>query len=675
MAKSSLATVTKSDSSYSSRTANTVIDTITLHCLTNRNTCEQLYTYYSSNNRSSHYVIDVNGAIWSLVDEKYAANCTDNASINNRSISITIAADRLAPFEISNKAILSLQNLLVELCTRHEDNLLKLVWNSSSVYRASRHNGSNINFFSDFTDANCKDTSLVSITPEVVTRVNSQLIKDRLEEEDEEAAADVPPAQTSGNATVNTASMVSKEDVVSSTNYLSESSMQINARYIWQYLGSKEWTLNAVAGLLGNMQCESTLNPGLGEFGGSGFGLVQWTPKSKFTNWLHTNLPGVPDDDIDGQLARIVYEAENNLQYSKTSDYNYDFSTYIKSDETPYNLACAFVFNYERPGVVCWGFHTNSWDRKSVYCSKTASSSCVGNCVACLPCYKAAFGETATAAMAEINRENLRKRRGGCAEEWYTFLLPYSNLTPPSVYGLQITEIGADFVEAKCYLSEMATGLKLRLNVLDNKDKVIEKADVEVEAKAEEAIFRVEKLKPDTEYFLQLAINPSEEESETESDTDSEEEKESKPCLITFKTTDGRPESVDGVHLTSLNLPLPDHEFEVTFDPPESWGYWVEKSSLTLHGYVVEIIINGKVEKSYPLVIPDGTFKITPADINSLLDIKVKPGDTLQVGLRTWAVNSKGKELFDEAYSKTSNPILLVVNNHKVFLPKEKYKV
>ena len=37
--------------------------------------------------------------------------------------------------------------------------------------------------------------------------------------------------------------------------------MEVNARYIWAYLQMQGWTLNAVAGVLGNMQSESAINP------------------------------------------------------------------------------------------------------------------------------------------------------------------------------------------------------------------------------------------------------------------------------------------------------------------------------------------------------------------------------------------------------------------------------
>ena len=46
-----------------------------------------------------------------------------------------------------------------------------------------------------------------------------------------------------------------------SSNTLNMEQMKINATYIWNALGSQGWTLNAVAGMLGNMQSESALNP------------------------------------------------------------------------------------------------------------------------------------------------------------------------------------------------------------------------------------------------------------------------------------------------------------------------------------------------------------------------------------------------------------------------------
>lgn len=47
----------------------------------------------------------------------------------------------------------------------------------------------------------------------------------------------------------------------SSSNALTTEQMKVNAQYIWNYLKNFGWTKNAVAGMLGNMQSESTINP------------------------------------------------------------------------------------------------------------------------------------------------------------------------------------------------------------------------------------------------------------------------------------------------------------------------------------------------------------------------------------------------------------------------------
>ena len=46
-----------------------------------------------------------------------------------------------------------------------------------------------------------------------------------------------------------------------SSNPLTYEQMKINATYISNYLLSKGWTLNAISGMLGNMQSESAINP------------------------------------------------------------------------------------------------------------------------------------------------------------------------------------------------------------------------------------------------------------------------------------------------------------------------------------------------------------------------------------------------------------------------------
>ena len=138
-----------------------------------------------------------------------------------------------------------------------------------------------------------------------------------------------------------------------SSNYLTYNQMKVNAEYIYKALKDKGWTLNAVAGMLGNMQRESTLNPGIwqnNDVGNTtgGYGLVQWTPATKYINWL---LPGSDASTMDNNISRILYELENNLQWISTELYPMSFKEFTTSTQRPEDLASVFLYNYERAGV------------------------------------------------------------------------------------------------------------------------------------------------------------------------------------------------------------------------------------------------------------------------------------------------------------------------------------
>lgn len=139
----------------------------------------------------------------------------------------------------------------------------------------------------------------------------------------------------------------------SSSEPLNMAQMEVNAVYIWAYLSVKGWTMSAVAGLLGNMQAESSINPGRWQsdsvgWESGGYGLVQWTPTTKYINWC--NSEGFSDpSEMDNNLARIVYEVENKIQWYATDSYNFSFEEFTKSGEDAGTLAKAFLLNYERP--------------------------------------------------------------------------------------------------------------------------------------------------------------------------------------------------------------------------------------------------------------------------------------------------------------------------------------
>lgn len=79
---------------------------------------------------------------------------------------------------------------------------------------------------------------------------------------------------------------------------------------------------------------------------GHGYGLVQWTPYTKYTNWV-TGDPST----MDNNLSRILYEVANNIQWGAGAYGTppYDFETFTHSTDTPYNLAINFLKYYERP--------------------------------------------------------------------------------------------------------------------------------------------------------------------------------------------------------------------------------------------------------------------------------------------------------------------------------------
>ena len=140
--------------------------------------------------------------------------------------------------------------------------------------------------------------------------------------------------------------------IISSNEYLTLEQMEGNAQYIMDKLLIAGWTKNSICGMLGNMQTESTINPGLwesmqeGNMDG-GFGLVQWTPASKYTTWATDN--GYEWGNIDGQINRLLYELENNLQWITTSTHPMSFKEFTQSNDSPFNLAMVFIANYERP--------------------------------------------------------------------------------------------------------------------------------------------------------------------------------------------------------------------------------------------------------------------------------------------------------------------------------------
>lgn len=135
---------------------------------------------------------------------------------------------------------------------------------------------------------------------------------------------------------------------------LNQTEMELNAIYIFQVLHYVHgWTPNSIAAMLGNMTAESSINPGrwqsdsVGSYS-LGYGLVQWTPVTKYTDWCSQQGYSDPSE-MDNNISRILYEVENKIQWYATDSYNFSFAEFTKSEDNPGTLAKAFLLNYERP--------------------------------------------------------------------------------------------------------------------------------------------------------------------------------------------------------------------------------------------------------------------------------------------------------------------------------------
>lgn len=143
------------------------------------------------------------------------------------------------------------------------------------------------------------------------------------------------------------------------TNYAPNSNTdQIdNATEIWNYFRSLGYSEQATAGILGNAQYESTLNPAQWEYGGyvgnlsAGYGLFQWTPASRYVN-LYCNTYGYSRLLGSHQVEWVETQTIGGLDGDQWNGVvaPYTWAEFKVSIYTPTDLAYAFCRNWERGG-------------------------------------------------------------------------------------------------------------------------------------------------------------------------------------------------------------------------------------------------------------------------------------------------------------------------------------
>lgn len=132
-----------------------------------------------------------------------------------------------------------------------------------------------------------------------------------------------------------------------------------NVKTITEYFKDKGWTIEAIAGVLGNMEQESTIRPDISETDGErGYGLVQWTDGDdesvKGVDYIQELLEAadIKGDyrDINTQLDLLdwhMHEEGDYKQYIETSDYPYTVEEFTKLEDAA-EAAMAFLRNFER---------------------------------------------------------------------------------------------------------------------------------------------------------------------------------------------------------------------------------------------------------------------------------------------------------------------------------------
>lgn len=132
---------------------------------------------------------------------------------------------------------------------------------------------------------------------------------------------------------------------------LSDSDYHNNAKEFYNQMSSYGWTINAICGCLGNIDHESQINPGQTQKGfpigsrNGGFGLPQWDPASKYTDFAKSKGRSVYSGYW--QCYTINYQ-DYGVEWIPTSKFGESYSEFKASTKSVDYLCECFLKNYER---------------------------------------------------------------------------------------------------------------------------------------------------------------------------------------------------------------------------------------------------------------------------------------------------------------------------------------
>lgn len=136
--------------------------------------------------------------------------------------------------------------------------------------------------------------------------------------------------------------------------YFSEDKKKNNAVEFYNFFSPKGLTLESICGMLGNIERESTLNPGIKQTTStsSGWGLIQWTPSTDLTNWCKKYRYNWYDGTA--QCIRINAEGEQTMDaggvWIPTASYPYSWDEF-KALTDVNEATKAYLYERERAGA------------------------------------------------------------------------------------------------------------------------------------------------------------------------------------------------------------------------------------------------------------------------------------------------------------------------------------
>lgn len=158
---------------------NHTIDTITIHCTAGQGTAQSILglshftTYDTDNGSSCNYVVGKDGSIGLCVEESNRSWCSSNRDNDHRAITIEVSSDSYSPYKVTEKALASLIDLLVDICQRN--GIKRLVWSANKADRVNHRNGCNMTCHRDYSAKSCPGDYLYALEGDIAEAVNKRL--------------------------------------------------------------------------------------------------------------------------------------------------------------------------------------------------------------------------------------------------------------------------------------------------------------------------------------------------------------------------------------------------------------------------------------------------------------------------------------------------------------------